>query len=68
MPARSDSRVSPARTNGIEMNAGTRIRRPCNSSFFKSGLVAREKNDLVESVALEQPDLSGAWKENYVHD
>lgn len=42
------SRVSPARTNGIEMIAATRIRRPCNGSFFKSGLVAQEKNDLVE--------------------
>src|SRR6185503_9809948 len=32
MSARSDSRVSPARTNRVERIAATRIRRPCNSN------------------------------------
>jgi hypothetical protein len=31
MPARSNSRVSPARTAGIEIIAALQIRRPCNS-------------------------------------
>ena len=43
MLARVDGRVGPARTNGIERIAGMRIRRPCNRSFFKSGLVAQER-------------------------
>lgn len=33
MLARVDSRGGPARTNGIEMIAGARIRRPCNHSL-----------------------------------
>jgi len=48
MLARRNSRVCPARTNENGMIATTRIRRPCNSSFFKSRLAAQKKNDLVE--------------------
>ena len=32
MSAKTDSRVSPARTNGVERIAAMRIRRPCNSN------------------------------------
>jgi hypothetical protein len=48
MPTRSDNRLNPARANGIEIIAETRIRRPCNTGFFKSGPAAQEKSDLVE--------------------
>ena len=44
-------RVGPARTNGLEMIDATQIRRPCNSKpgrVISSGLVAQEKNDLIE--------------------
>jgi hypothetical protein len=50
---RSDTRVNPARTNGIEIIAATPIRTLGDvvehyNPFFKSGLAAQEKNDLVE--------------------
>lgn len=48
MSARSRSRIHPARMDGIETIAAMRIRRPCNRSFFKSGLTGQWKNDPAE--------------------
>jgi hypothetical protein len=45
MLARRNSGVSLARTNGNEMTEAARIRRPCNSSFFKIPEVALEARD-----------------------
>ena len=45
MLAGRHSRVSPACTNGSEMTEAARIRRPCNTSFFKIAEVALEARD-----------------------
>ena len=59
MSTRSNSRASAAHTNGIEMIAAARIRRPCNNRperILSLALLCIYEPGRIPKVALEERD------------